>query len=156
MFSLYMREAYGADNCLTPAVLRRDHGRHFNLLLATDENGVPIGFAAWRNAYDLHHAAEGVEVPDLFVVPRYRGRTVALRLIAALAGMARAQGASYIVGEVGPGGPRSRLVRRMAVGFTAETVYLAGRGLRELADLADAGSRTLLARLPRPEASREP
>lgn len=156
LFSQYMREAYGADNCLTPDVLRRDTGQHFNLLLATDEADIPIAFAAWREAYDLHHAAHGVEVPDLFVKRRFRGRAVAIRLMAALAGMVRAQGGSYIVGEVGQGGPRSRLVERMTVGFFAQTVYLAGRGLRELAALADADLRSLPVQLPRPDASKDP
>jgi hypothetical protein len=51
---------------------------------------------------------------------------------------------------------RLRLLRRLAVGFPAETVYLSGHGMRRLASLADADLRTLVTGLPSADDSRKP
>jgi hypothetical protein len=51
---------------------------------------------------------------------------------------------------------RVRLLRRMTIGFPGESMYVSGRAFRELADLADADLKTLVAKLPASEASRRP
>ena len=155
LFAAYMRETYGAPNAMTAAVLRRDAGRRFRVLLAINGGAGPVGFAAWASTYDLHHAMPGIEVSDLFVERQHRGRGVALRLIARLAQIASAEGATFIRGEVGEGA-RLRLVRRVTVGFPAETVYIAGRGLRQFAALAESDLRNMIRNLPTPDASRDP
>jgi hypothetical protein len=69
----------------------------------------------------------------------------------------RREGGLYLKGEALQDDlARLRLVRRLAVGFPAESVYVSGRAFRELADLADADTRTLVARLPTAAMSREP
>jgi GNAT superfamily N-acetyltransferase len=138
-------------------LLRDGQGRHFRLMLAVDRDDRPVGFAAWRMTYDLHHAVAGGEIPDLLVARPMRGRAIAVRLAAAVACAVRSAGGLYIRGEALPDDrARLRLVRRLTVGFAAETVYVSGRASRALAELADADARTLVARLPTAEMSREP
>jgi GNAT superfamily N-acetyltransferase len=125
-------------------------------MLAVDRDDRPVGFAAWRMTYDLHHAVAGSKIPDLFVARPFRGRALGVRLASAVARAARAEGGHYVKGEALQDDPaRLRLVRRLAVGFPA-SVYVSGRAFRVLADLADADVRTVVARLPTAAMSREP
>ena len=155
LFAAYMREAYGQPNVMTPEALRRDVGRFFDLMLALDAQGRPVGFAAWRGTYDLHNAVSGGEIPDLYVDRSHRGRLAAIRLVAAVGRAVLSKGGAFIRAEVLSGVP-SRLARRVTIGFPSETVYLSGRGLRELVALADASPRDVIRGLPTAEASHDP
>lgn len=158
LFVAYMDELFSRPSAMTADILLRDgQGSHFSLLLAVDKADRPIGFAAWRWDYDLHHAMRGGDIPDLFVAHPYRGRALAIRLVAAVARAVREQGGTFIKGEVLTDDlKRVRLLRRMTIGFPGESVYVSGRAFRELADLADADLKTLVAKLPASEASRQP
>jgi GNAT superfamily N-acetyltransferase len=84
LFADYMQETFACPNALTPDVLLRDgQGLRFHLMLAVGPDDRPVGFAAWRMTYDLHHAVAGGEIPDLFVARPMRGRALGVRLIAA-------------------------------------------------------------------------
>jgi GNAT superfamily N-acetyltransferase len=158
LFAAYMTELFGRANAMTADVLLRDgQGRHFRMIVAVDGTDRPVGFAAWRPTYDLHHAVAGGEIPDLFVAPAYRHRALAIRLIAAVARAVRNKGGRYVCGDVlTDDTKRLRVARRVGAGYPAETVYLSGRGFREVADLADADIKTLVGNLPPAQASREP
>ncbi len=158
LFADYMREVYGEPNAMTPEVLRRAVGRHFDLLLVVDGEDKPFGFAAWQETYDLHNAVAGVEVPDLFIARAHRGRAAAVRLVAHLARLVDARDGKYICGDLvlDENDSRVRLARRMTVGFTSEAVYLAGQGLRTLAALADASTAELVRGLPSPDETSKP
>ena len=107
LFKAYMQETFGTDSAMSPDVLLRDGmGLHFNLIVALDVRQQPAGFAAWRMAYDLHHAVAGGEVPDLFVAHRHRGRGLSIRLLAAVAQEVQLRGGTYIKGEVLTDDPR--------------------------------------------------
>jgi GNAT superfamily N-acetyltransferase len=148
LFGAYMRETYGAANAMTAEIILRDgQGHHFNLVLAVDHSDRPIGFAAWRGAYDLHHAVWGAEIPDLFIAGPYRGRALALRLVGEVARIVAAAGGKYVRGEVIPDDHRLRLVRRLAAGFLGETVFLSGSAFHTLAAVADAAPRELASRI---------
>ena len=157
LFADYMREIYRQPNALDAAtLLRNGQGRGFRLMLAF-AGDKRVGFAAWQPAYDLHHAVAGGAIPDLFVARAFRGRALAVRLVAAVARAVRQEGGLFVKGEVlTDDAARLRAVHRIAVGFAGESVYVSGRAFRELAALADADIRTLVARLPSPAASREP
>ena len=155
LFAAYMGEAYGQPNAMTAEILRRSAGRLFEVIVAVDAHDRPVGFAIWRETYDLHNGVSGGEIPDLYVSPSFRGRLVAIRLVAAVGRAVLATGGRYVRAEVLAGVP-SRLARRMTVGFPAETVYLSGRGLRELVALADSAPRDIIAGLPTADASRDP
>jgi predicted GNAT superfamily acetyltransferase len=158
LFAVYMQEMFGTGSAMSPDVLLRDGmGLHFNLVIAFDARQQPAGFAAWRMAYDLHHAVAGAEVPDLFVARRHRGRGLSIRLLAAVAQEVQRRGGAYIKGEVLSDDPRRlQLLHRVAVGFSGESVYVSGRAFRQLAQLAGADARALIEGLPTPEMSREP
>jgi hypothetical protein len=81
-----------------------------------------------------------------------------VRLVAAVARMVITQGGKFVRGEVLlDDRRRQRLVHRIAVGFKGETVYLAGRAMRALAELADRDDvRSFLRELPDPLENREP
>ena len=158
LFADYMRETFGTNSAMSESVLLRDaQGRHFRLMLATDADDKPVAFAAWREAYDLHHAVWGGEIPDLFVAKPHRGRALSVRLVAAVARAVKQEGGAYLKGEVLiDDASRLRLLRRVTVGFAGESVYVSGRAFRELAALQDADAKTLLRNLPTPAMSREP
>jgi hypothetical protein len=161
LFAAYTREAYGAGSPMSAVtILSAGQERHFNLVAATDTEDEPIGFAAWRDAYDLHNAVAGAEIPDLFVLRRCRGRglSLSLRLVAGVAGAVGKEGGKFVKGGVlldEPG--RQRLLHRIAVGFPGESVYLAGRAMRTVAEFADVDdARRILRNLPEPGHNCEP
>lgn len=158
LFKTYMQETFGTCSVMLPDVLLRDGmGLHFNLVVALDAQRQPAGFAAWRMAYDLHHAVTGAEVPDLFVARRHRGRGLSIRLLAAIAQDVQARGGTFIKGEVLTDDPRRmQQLHRVAVGFSGESVYVSGRAFRQLAQLTDVDARALVEGLPTPAMSREP
>jgi GNAT superfamily N-acetyltransferase len=158
LFKAYMQETFGTDSAMLPDVLLRDGmGLHFNLIVALDVRQQPAGFAAWRMAYDLHHAVAGGEVPDLFVAHRHRGRGLSIRLLAAVAQEVQRRGGTYIKGEVLTDDPRRmQLLHRVAVGFSGESAYVSGRAFRQLAQLTGVDARALVEGLPTPAMSREP
>jgi GNAT superfamily N-acetyltransferase len=158
LFAAYMDETFGAPSRMTPDVLVRDgQGRYFNTILAVDRTDGAIGFAAWRETYDLHNAVAGSEIPDLFVARSRRGHGVSLRLVGAVARATLERGGTFVKGEILQDHQRRlRLVRRMTVGFTGEHVYISGSGLRQLAGLADSDIKTIARNLPTPDASRRP
>jgi GNAT superfamily N-acetyltransferase len=158
LFAAYMRETFATTSAMTPDILLRDgRGLRFSLLVAVDAADRPIAFAAWRPAYDLHHAASGGEIPDLFVERAHRGKGLSIRLVAAVARAVRAAGGGYLKSEVLLDDERrSRLLHRVAVGFLGESVYVAGRAFRQLSELEDSDPRTLVRSLPRPDANRAP
>jgi predicted GNAT superfamily acetyltransferase len=158
LFAAYMQEMFGTGSAMSPEVLLRDGmGLHFNLIIAFDAQHQPAGFAAWRMAYDLHHAVAGAEVPDLFVARCHRGRGLSIRLLAAVAQDAQGRGGTYIKGEVLTDDPRRmQQLHRVAVGFSGESVYVSGKAFRQLAQLTGVDARALIRGLPTPAMSREP
>lgn len=101
LFVDYMREIYRMPSAMSAEVLcHAGCGRHFRLVVAVDGEGSPVGFAAWRPAYDLHHAVAGGEIPDLFVARDHRGRGLSIRLVAAVARAVQSHGGGYLRGEV--------------------------------------------------------
>jgi hypothetical protein len=156
LFSAYMRGVYGVASAMTAEVLLRDgQGLRFSMVVVVGSNDEPVGFAAWRVTYDLHHAVSGGEIPDLFVAPTHRGRALSIRLVAAVARAILARGG--LKGEVLLDDPRRlRLLRRVTVGFPGESVYVSGRAFRRLAEMNSADRKTLVRGLPPPAASREP
>jgi len=133
LFAGYMAEALGGASVMTPELLAAECGRRFELTLATD--GPVVGFAAWRDTYDLHHAVSGGEVIDFFVAPSPRGRALAAQPVAAVAAVVRARGGAFLYSMVIPDDPaRLKLARRWGVGFPGEHVYLAQQVFERMAD----------------------
>jgi GNAT superfamily N-acetyltransferase len=158
LFTAYMNELFAQPNALTADILLRDgQGKRFHLIVAVDREDRPIGFAGWREDYDLHNAVLGGQIADLFVARPFRGHALAIRIVAAVGQAIHKLGGVYLKGDVLTDDfKRMKLLRRLTVGFPAESVYVSGRALRQLAALADADLKTLVKNLPAPAASREP
>jgi len=67
----------------------------FSVLLAEDA-GRALGYALFYPSYDSEHAARGLYLQDLFVVPEARRRGVGRALIAAVARACQADGGCYL------------------------------------------------------------
>lgn len=67
----------------------------FRVLLAEDA-GEALGYALFYPSYDSEHAARGMYLQDLFVVPEARGRGVGRALMAALARLCEVDGGCYL------------------------------------------------------------
>lgn len=155
----YLTELFNATSSPLSAdvILREGQGKHFRIVLATDNANQPVGFAFWRESYDFHNAVSGGEVPELFVAKPHRGRVLSLKMLAFIARKVMETGGKYLMAPVlMDNQKRTKLVRRMAVGFPLEHVYLSGRGMRMLASLTEVGAKEFVRRLPTPAMSREP
>jgi ribosomal protein S18 acetylase RimI-like enzyme len=67
----------------------------FRVLLAEDA-GQALGYAMYYPSYDSEHAAKGLYLQDLFVVPDARRRGVGRALMAAVARACQADGGCYL------------------------------------------------------------
>ena len=133
LFASYMAEVYGGANAMTPERLVQGVGRFFELTLAA-EGDARVGFAAWRETYDLHHAVSGGEVADFYVAPSHRGRGLAVQLVAAVASAVKGRGGAFLYSLVLPDDPaRLKLARRWGVGFSGEHTYLAQEAFERMA-----------------------
>lgn len=144
----YMRELFDQAWSGTAEALARDgFGLHFDLVVVTYVDA-PLGFAAWRSTYDLHHCVRGAEIMDLYVRRALRGRGVALQLVAAVAATVRVRGGAFIKGQaVGPATTR-RLYERVAVAFEGSDCIVGGRAFRTLAEHAGKPARAIIRGLP--------
>jgi GNAT superfamily N-acetyltransferase len=101
-----IREAVAGD-AATLVSLVQAHGRRcagarlwrgrarFRVLLAEDA-GRTLGYALFYPSYDSEHAARGLYLQDLFVVPEARRRGVGRALMAAVARACQADGGCYL------------------------------------------------------------
>ena len=145
----YMLETYSRDWSGSENALRRDaFGVRCDLELAVSGENEVIGFAAWKESYDLHHCVSGGDVLDIYVVPVWRGRAVAVRLVCAVAAAVKDRGGKYLQGSGPEGGRSRRLYDRIAVAFPGATCIVGGRAFRRLAELNGAAPKTIVRSLP--------
>ena len=150
-----MRETYRGAWAGTQAALERDGlGEHFRLVVA-EADGTLVGFVAWRSTYDLHHCLPGLEVIDMFVEPRHRGRGVAVRMLALTAADGAGAGATFMTGGAVDTPAVRRLYGRAAANHGGQ-YYLSGRAFRAFAQAAGAPLRELVRRVPPREWNAEP
>ena len=149
LWRAYMTELYGERGHMSAEVFRRDGlGEAFSTLVASGDDGLPVGVAAWWMTYDVHHGVRGGEIPDLYVSPAARGRGLAAQLIAAAAREVRARGGVFLRAPATPENAR-RLARsgRLNGAFPLVQVYWADALFATLADQAGADARTLVRQL---------
>lgn len=158
-----LAESYPGHPGISAAALLRDvlappprPAAQPRVALAADGRGEPLGFLAWDATYDLHWAAAGAHVSDLYVVPAARGLGVALALVAFGCAAVRAAGGAYLRGEAYDRPTTRRFYGRLAVLQTSGEVALGGRAFRHLASLAGRPPREILAGLPPVEWNHEP
>jgi hypothetical protein len=150
LLAAYMKEAFNIESSLAANAIRRDHGKHFSLMLAADASDFPVGFAAYQSRYDLHHGVSGAEICDLFLERNWRGDGTFIRLLAAVARAVKTAGGTFLMGQVLSDDPRRmKLAKRLTVGFPGEHVYLSGDTFELMAGNADQSARKLAKRLAR-------
>ena len=146
----YLRESYPGHLGSTVEQLRRDvlseQPRH-NVLLAS-AGDTAVGFIAWDPIYDMHWAARGMQVADLYVAPSHRGLGVALALTVRLAAEGYADGAMFLRGGAYDRESTRRAYARVGVVLPSGETNVGGRAFRRLAELADKPIRELLRSLP--------
>ena len=145
LWQAYMTELFGVSGDMTADVfLREGLGQSFHTMVATAPNRGLVGAAEWWMTYDVHHAARGGQIPDMFVAPAHRGAGVAVLIIAAIAREVRAAGGVFLGGPATPQNAE-RLVRSGRLSGTAALVHVYwGDGLfKALADNAGADAKTL-------------
>jgi GNAT superfamily N-acetyltransferase len=62
------------------------------LRIGANESGEPLGFAVFFHTYSTFEGRPGLDLEDLYVLPRWRGRGVGRRLLSELALVAVARG----------------------------------------------------------------
>ena len=150
LLQAYMHETYADPWHGTRERLARDaFGKHLDMALAVSGDRV-VGFAAWATTYDLHHCFPGVEVVDMFVQPSYRGRGIAVGLLATVAAHAQRAGATFMTGAAVSAGSGGKLYARAAIRH-GEKFHLSGRAFRSLAEADPASPRSVLRSLPSKE-----
>lgn len=134
--------------------MRRDHGQR---LVVAEREGAMIGFVAWDRVYDLHWAASGALVADLYVEPGSRGHGVALALVAGVCAASSAEGGSFLRGGAYErSSPTGRFYERFAIGHDSAECHCGGRAFRHLADLHGSSLRAIARSLPSPAWNYEP
>lgn len=159
LLASYLREGWPDHTGTGADVLRRDvlSGASGQRVLLAERRAGAIGFIAWDRAYDMHWAKAGVQIAELYVVPRHRGRGVALAMIAAMCALARRDGATFLRGVAyDRESPTGRFYERFAVGWDTAECTCAGRAFRTLADFHGKPVREILRALPPKEWNYEP
>lgn len=107
----------------------------FRALIA-ERKGAALGYALFFPGYDTDHAARGVYMQDLYVVPSARRRGVGRALVAALARACRDDGGCYVFWNARPENGAGLAFYR-AIGARQEpvlTLSLQPDALRRLVD----------------------
>jgi GNAT superfamily N-acetyltransferase len=147
----YLKESYPDHLGTTAAILRRDvfSGASTQRVLLADRSGRMSGFAAWDGVYDLHWAARGAQIADLYVVPAARGLGIALELLASLCGIAAGENAAFVRGGAYDRQSTRAFYSRVAIvePTTGET-HLSARAFRHVATLAGQPARAIARALP--------
>lgn len=138
----------------TADVLRRDvlSGDAGQQVIVGERDGRIVAFAAWDRVYDMHWAARGVQIADLYVEPASRGHGLALALLAAVCAEGRAGGAVFLRGHSDDrASATGRFYERIAIGFDTAECNCAGRAFRHLAEMHGQPVRAIVRSLPRRE-----
>ncbi len=147
----YLRERFPGHPGATADELRRDvlTATHGQRVLLGESDGRAVAFVAWDDVYDLHWAAKGILIADLYVVPDRRGHGLALALVSAACAEGAAGGARFLRGgSYDRQSPTGRFYERFAVGFDSAECHCGGRAFRHLAGLRGRSPREVLRSLP--------
>jgi GNAT superfamily N-acetyltransferase len=147
----YLHESYSGHLGTPAATLRLDvlaGATTQRVLLAERLDGL-TGFVAWDGVYDLHWAARGAQIADLYVVPAARGLGIALELLASLCSVLASEGGVFVRGGAYDRASTRAFYGRIAVvePGTGET-HLSGRAFRQLAALGGLSARAIARALP--------
>jgi GNAT superfamily N-acetyltransferase len=150
----YLAERHPDHPGCTAETLRHDvlSGEAGQRVILAERGGLAIGFVAWDRTYDMHWAAKGVQIADLYVEPGSRGHGVALAMLAAVCADGMAEDAIFLRGAAyDRTSATGRFYERIAIGRDSAECQCAGRAFRRLAELDGKPVRTIIRNLPPPE-----
>jgi GNAT superfamily N-acetyltransferase len=150
LLAAYLRESYPGHLGSSPEQLRRDvlGERSLHHVLLAETRDTAVGFVGWDHVYDMHWAASGGQIADLFVMPSHRGLGISLALVAGAAADVQANGGRFLRGGAYDRESTRRSYARIAVVHPSGDTYLSARAFRRLAALADLPVRDIIRRLP--------
>ena len=151
LLAAYLGERHPDHHGTTADELRRDvlSDDAGQQVLLAEREGRPIGFVAWDAVYDMHWAARGAQIADLYVEPASRGHGVALALVTGVCADAKERGAMFLRGGAyDRASATGRFYERIAVGMDSAECSCGGRAFRHLAELHGQPIRTILRNLP--------
>jgi len=120
--ALSLEEGYPAPALASQDVRKEGFGApaRFRALIA-ERDGRPVGYALFYPTYDTDHAARGLYLQDLYVVPEARRQGAGRALMAAVARACQADGGCYLFWNALPGN-RAGLAFYRAIGACEEPV----------------------------------
>lgn len=147
----YIREGY-PEHLGTPADILRSEvlaGRTSQRILIAESPAQACGFIAWDPVYDLHWAARGAQIADIYVERDVRGLGIALELIASLCAAVAGDGGVFTRGGAYNRPSTRAFFGRVAVvePVTGDT-HLSARAFKHLASLAGRSARDIFRNLP--------
>jgi GNAT superfamily N-acetyltransferase len=111
-------------------------------VLFAENNGVAIGFGAWRKTYDPYWSFFGGEVMALYVEPAWRGHGLALSLVAAMAAEIKAYGGRFLQRNYGDS--LAQLYERIAEGRDERACHLSAEAFETMAAAVGRSPREIL------------
>jgi ribosomal protein S18 acetylase RimI-like enzyme len=134
--ALSLEEGHPTPALQAEHVRQEGFGAHarFRALLA-EQDGRPVGYALFYPAYATEHAARGLYLQDLYVLPEARRQRAGRALMAAVALACQADGGRYVFWNARPRN-RAALAFYRALGARKEptvTLSLQPAALRRLA-----------------------
>ena len=125
-----------------------------NLLVATCDDRV-VGMGQWKLIYDMFWGMYGGEGGWLYVRPEFRGRGVAVAIVAEICAQVHRAGGEFLHG--GADEPEvASLYERVAMGRPTRECYISAEAFRALGELAGQSPRTIVRKLPSPDLNKVP
>ena len=153
----YMKEALQNDWGGSISAFERDgFGKEFTSVVAESSSGEIIGFGLWKETYDTHHCISGGELSDFYVIPKYRGRGIALAIVALIARQIQEIGGKFLKGKSIPDPQVEHLYNRVAISYPGTEFITGGRAFRKLAELSGKPPREMVSALPNKSWNYEP
>jgi GNAT superfamily N-acetyltransferase len=95
-----------------------------------------IGFALWFQSYDIHWGITGAIIAEMYVLPEWRGKCVAVWLVARIAKIIIKKGWTFINSMAGEDNiAANSLYAKLAVIGKANNYIVANKALRALSEL---------------------
>ena len=147
-----IQESYPAHRGATAAELQRDvlSGSVGHRVLIAERECELHGFVSWDMIYDMHWAARGAQIADLYVRPARRGFGLAIALLASCCAEVQRVGGRFIRGGACDEPSVRRLYARFAIVGPNGDSHCSGRAFQHMASLQSARMRSLVKALPNP------
>ncbi len=115
-------------------------------IVLAEKNATVVGFGAWRKTYDLFWSMYGGEGIGLYVVPSYRGRGVAVCIVAAMCAEIREHGGHFLQASYAP--DLGALYERVGEGRPERACHVSALAFEVLASVSGRSARDIVRAVP--------